>query len=421
VNDDKQDPASLALRVPPRPVTRLNRRTIAVVAGIGGGCVLAATFWSLGWQHRGERTAPVELHNTDRIAHAEGLAQLPDDYSKVPAAATQPPVLGPPLPGDVGNALALVQRPPPPEAWTPPPAPLRADPAADLARAERVARQREIEEAAKASVFFRTGTSHTDATAPASSVSDTASHAARGDAGEGASSAPSLPTSVDTQDRKATFLRGNSQDQASNAHGLQGPASPYALMSGTIIPAALITGIDSDLPGQVLATVTENVYDTATGHYLLIPQGSRLIGQYDSHVAFAQRRVLLVWTRLLLPDASSIELERLPGVDPTGYAGLEDQVDLHWRELLGGAALSTLIGIGAELAAPDRANGQSQVIIATRESLQNSVNEAGQQITRRSLDIQPTLTIRPGYPVRVIVNHDLVLRPYRPLFYINGK
>jgi type IV secretion system protein VirB10 len=122
-----------------------------------------------------------------------------------------------------------------------------------------------------------------------------------------------------------------------------------------------------------------------------------------------------------LPDASSIELERLPGVDPTGYAGLEDQVDLHWRELLGGAALSTLIGIGAELAAPDRANGQSQVIIATRESLQNSVNEAGQQITRRSLDIQPTLTIRPGYPVRVIVNHDLVLRPYRPLFYINGK
>ena len=188
-------------------------------------------------------------------------------------------------------------------------------------------------------------------------------------------------------------------------------------MAGTIIPAALITGINSDLPGQVLASVTENVYDTATGRHLLIPQGSRLLGQYDSQVAFGQRRVLLVWTRLILPDASSITLDRLPGVDTPGYAGLQDDVDWHWQQLLAGAALSTLIGVAAELAAPDRNNGQTQVVIATRQSLQDSVNQAGQEFTRRSLNVQPTLTVRPGFPLRVIANRDLVLRPYQPLFF----
>jgi len=187
-------------------------------------------------------------------------------------------------------------------------------------------------------------------------------------------------------------------------------------MAGTVIPAALITGINSDPPGQILATVTQNVYDTASGRHLLIPQGARLIGQYDNHVAGGQRRVLLVWNRLMMPDASSITLDRLPGVDSSGYAGFEDSVDRRWEQLLFGAALSTLIGVGAELAAPDRDN-QTRVIVATRESAQDSVNQIGQELTRRNLNVQPTLTIRPGFPVRVIVNKDLVLRPYQPLFF----
>src|SRR5262249_35300791 len=140
-------------------------------------------------------------------------------------------------------------------------------------------------------------------------------------------------------------------------------------------------------------------------------------GQYDSQVAFGQRRVLLVWTRIIFPDASSITIDRLPGVDALGYAGLEDGVDWHWQQLLAGAALSTLIGVAAELAAPDRSNGQSQVIVAARQSAQDTVNQVGQELTRRNLNIQPTLTIRPGFPVRVIVNKDLVLRPYQPLFF----
>ncbi|MCK6429865.1 MAG: TrbI/VirB10 family protein, partial [Burkholderiaceae bacterium] len=154
------------------------------------------------------------------------------------------------------------------------------------------------------------------------------------------------------------------------------------------------------------------VYDSVSGAQVLIPQGTRLLGQYDSQVAYGQRRVLLVWTRLVMPDGSSITLDRLPGVDLAGNAGLEDGVDWHWDRILAGAALSTLLGVGAELAAPDRRGDGDQVVIAARQSVQETVNQVGQEMTRRNLDIQPTLTIRPGFPVRVIVNRDLVLRPY---------
>lgn len=198
-------------------------------------------------------------------------------------------------------------------------------------------------------------------------------------------------------------------------------------MAGTLIPAALMTGINSDLPGQVIATVTEPVFDTATGRYLLIPQGSRLLGHYDSQVAYGQRRVLLVWMRLILPDASSMTLDRLPGIDTAGFAGLEDGVDWHWDRILAGAALSTLLGVGAELAAParnDSGNGSGNgVVVATRQSVQDSVNQVGQEMTKRNFSVQPTLTIRPGFVVRVIVNKNLVLKPYSSfssLTYLQG-
>ena len=121
------------------------------------------------------------------------------------------------------------------------------------------------------------------------------------------------------------------------------------LQAGNVIPASLITGIRSDLPGQITAQVTENVYDSPTGRFLLIPQGARLIGIYDSQVAFGQSRVLLVWTRLIMPNGRSIVLERQPGADTAGYAGLEDEVDNHWGALFKAALLSTLLGVGSEL------------------------------------------------------------------------
>jgi len=174
---------------------------------------------------------------------------------------------------------------------------------------------------------------------------------------------------------------------------LEGPASKYIVQAGSVIPAALLTGIRSDLPGQVTGQVTENVYDSPTGRYLLVPQGSKLIGVYDSQVSFGQSRVL----------------ERQAGADPEGYAGLEDQVDYHWDRLFMAAALSTLLGVGSELGA---SNTDSDIVRALRRGSADSLNQTGQQIVRRNLNVQPTLTIRPGFPVRVIVNRDLVLAPY---------
>ncbi len=408
---DKADPDTLALRASPRPVTRLNRRMLAVFAGALGIVILGATLWSL-QPHKRERNPATELYNVDRVSRADSLDQLPKDYTKVvPMAKPVVPMLGEPLPGDLGPAIVHAQNHGNTGAYTP-------------AQPGRIAQPGDAEDAARSSVFFRS--SSATKAAPATTVAAIQPELASGNQAFNpmatASTQPTDPTAVQNrQDQKEAFLTNGGDTAARNPASLQLPTSPYQVMAGTIISAALVTGINSDLPGQVIANVTEAVYDTATGRFLLIPQGSRLIGRYDSQVAFGQRRVLLVWTRLILPDTSSISLDRLPGIDPAGYAGLEDGVDWHWDRIIAGAALSTLLGVGAELAAPDRSGSDGKVIIATRQSAQDTVNQVGQEITKRNVSIQPTLTIRPGFPMRVMVNKDLILRPYQPLFFQRGS
>src|SRR5262249_29284018 len=186
-----------------------------------------------------------------------------------------------------------------------------------------------------------------------------------------------------TRDRSLRFLMGRSKSGAGGGGGGGGPASKYIVQAGSVIPAALLTGIRSDLPGQVTGQVTENVYDSPTGRYLLVPQGSKLIGVYDSQVSFGQSRVLLVWTRMIFPNGRSIVLERQAGADPEGYAGLEDQVDYHWDRLFMAAALSTLLGVGSELGA---SNTDSDIVRALRRGSADSLNQTGQQIVRRNLN-----------------------------------
>jgi len=181
------------------------------------------------------------------------------------------------------------------------------------------------------------------------------------------------------------------------------------VQAGSVIPAALITGIRSDLPGEITAQVTENVYDSPSGKFLLIPQGARLIGQYDSQISFGQSRVLLMWTRIIMPNGASIVLEHQPGADSAGYAGLEDDVDYHWGNLAKAAAISTLLGIASELVL----NSNNSIVQALRTGAENTVNRTGQTLVSRQLNVQPTLTIRPGFPVRVVVNRDLVFAPYK--------
>ena len=219
---------------------------------------------------------------------------------------------------------------------------------------------------------------------------------------------PSMPKAPRTASWHSS--NGQSDPRTVSAERLQAPPSPYVVQAGSVIPAALVTGIRSDLPGQVIAQVSENVYDSPTGKVLLIPQGSRLIGTHDSQIAFGQRRVLLAWTRLILPGGRSIVLERQPVSDPQGYAGLEDGVNNHWGQLFSAALVSTLLGVGADIGVNQNS---SDLVQAFRFGFASSVNQAGQQVVGRSLQVQPTLTIRPGSPVRVMVTRDLVLEPIR--------
>jgi type IV secretion system protein VirB10 len=211
------------------------------------------------------------------------------------------------------------------------------------------------------------------------------------------------------QDRKLAFVSAPADKRTVSPDRIEKPASRYVVQAGAVIPAALITGIRSDLPGEISAQVTENVFDSPTGKFLLVPQGARLIGQYDSQISFGQSRVLLVWNRIIMPNGKSIVLERQSGADTQGYAGLEDGVDYHWGNLLGAAAISTLLGIGSELVL----SGDNSLVRSLRTGSQDTINQSGQTLVRRQLNVQSILTIRPGFPVRVIVNRDLVLAPYK--------
>ncbi|KYH01540.1 TrbI/VirB10 family protein [Bradyrhizobium sp. DOA1] len=375
---------SLRLRPEPPRVLRLSRKALFAGTGLALAVVSVATLWAL---QRPEKLKPTpeELYSTDHHTIADQLSTLPKDYAGIPHDV---PKLGPPLPGDLGRPILAAQ------------AQTQSGSLAVDAEQQRV--NQETEAARTSKVFATTNARALAATTPFSETP--ASPTASSDE----------PFAQNGQDRKLAFVNAAIDRRTTSPDRLVKPASPFVVQAGTVIPAALITGIRSDLPGQITAQVTESVFDTPTGRARLIPQGARLIGIYDSQVAFGQSRVLLVWTRLIMPNGRSIVLERQPGADAAGYAGLEDEVDNHWKELLGAAALSTLLAVGTEVnSGADANSSNSDIIAALRRGAGDSVNQAGQQIVRRNLNIQPTLTIRPGFPVRVIVNRDLVLEPYR--------
>jgi type IV secretory pathway VirB10-like protein len=382
---------SMRLRPEPPRVTRLSRKVLAglgIVTGLGVG---GALIYALQVQHGGKGTP--ELYSTDGRSAPDGLAGLPKDYGAVPR-------LGPPLPGDLGRPILNAQNngQPVPTPGMGAPAAAPAGPDAEVQR-----RHQELEAARTARLF---AASQAVSGGAPSAPSTSAGPAATDLAGLGLAPQPATPAA---QDRQLAFL-GQTPDKRTVAPDrVVAAASPNVLQAGAVIPAALITGIRSDVPGQITAQVTQNVYDSPTGRILLVPQGTRIIGQYDSGVGFGQRRVLLVWNRLIMPDGRSIVLERLPGANVEGYGGLEDGVDFHWGEMFKAAILSTLLSVGAEAGT---SQNDSSLVQALRSGASNSISQTGQQIVSRQLGIAPTLTIRPGFPVRVMVTRDLVLEPY---------
>ena len=386
--------ASMRLRAERPRVMRLSRKVLGGGAAIGLVAISGAVLWAL-QNNRSRSAAPAELYTTDHRNIADGLTGLPKDYAGIPRQA---PPLGPALPGDLGRSILNAQT-----------APSATIPGADSEQ-QRIGQ--EIEAARLSRLFASTSIRELAAVTPHSAATD-ASATPPNQTVQPTQSLPDDAFAQNGQDRKLAFVNASVDRRTTSPDRVVSPASSYVVQAGNVIPASLITGIRSDLPGQITAQVTENVYDSPSGRFLLIPQGARLIGVYDSQVAFGQSRVLLVWTRLIMPNGRSTVLERQPGADTSGYSGLEDGVDNHWGALFRAALLSTLLGVGSELGSTSGSGTNGDVIQALRRGSSESLNQTGQQVVRRNLNIQPTLTIRPGFPVRVTVNRDLVLEPYK--------
>ncbi len=403
----------LKIRSSPKPVTRINRKVLVVGAGLGVLALFAAMSIALKPPQAIDPSDRRELYNTTNTRKPEALSALPASYGDIAPPQDRIKRLGPPLAGDLGGTILATERGLgiEPEYVRSYEDDFRPNPVDEAERAQRLRKAAMAEEAARAPVFFRLQSEGTAAGAT--------SHTSRDPAvGLGSEllaltsmppTAPSpfgRPQDTNLQNRKLAFASGTPSSDIYNPNQIEDPVSPYQVMAGTLIPASLVTGINSDLPGTIVAQVTQPVYDTVTGQYVLIPQGSKLIGRYQSEVSFGQDRALVTWDRIIFPDGASIVISA-PGADAQGFAGLSDRTDHHWSRVFAAAGLATILGIGTELGS----NNDSDLTRAIRRGTSDTVNQAGQRVVERNLGIQPTIKVRPGWPVRVIVTRDLILRP----------
>ena len=384
---EKVDPETLAIRARPPRATRFKKEVIIGGTAVGTFALIGIAWFALSPRLTGHTVQPNDLAQPGKQAANDALNALPKGYGDVPK-------LGPPLPGDLGRPILRAQQ-----------RDLGANMQVDTQHVVAVdqERQRRADDLknARQSALLSQGVRSGSTPSAASEVS----RALLGQAAGGSVPAADTPAT----DRKVQFAEKLDGKGDINPHSVSRSSSPNVLIAGSVIAASLITGLNSDVPGMVVAQVTQSVFDSATGQVLLIPQGARLIGNYDSVVAYGQSRALVVWQRLVMPDGSSLRLDNMPAADPSGYAGLVDKVDYHTGRLLKGVAIATLLGVGTELSI----NGESDLVQAIRESAQTNVARAGDQITQRNLDIQPTITVRPGAPVRLLVRQDLVLEPWK--------
>lgn len=219
------------------------------------------------------------------------------------------------------------------------------------------------------------------------------------------------PPDPNGQGAKETFFNSDLARAGYLPNRVVPQQSAYELKRGSVIPATLITGINSDLPGRITAQVSQNVYDSATGHRLLIPQGTRLLGRYDSKVSFGQSRVLVIWTDLIFPNGSTLQIGGMAGVDGQGYGGFTDQVNNHYLRTFGTAILVALIGAGTEMAIPRDRNSfgfENSAESAARRSFVETFGRMAERSVARNMDVQPTLEIRPGYRFNVLVDQDMI-------------
>jgi type IV secretion system protein TrbI len=361
---------AFVLRSPVPPIIRFRRGLIIGLAGSASAGLCAITYVALrppiALQPSRAEPASAPVHPGQTILDA------PASYESLPKLVVPPDVA---TPGPGGSGAAPVSAAP--------------SPARDLEADQR--------RAAQTAPVLVTLTHGADVVTPAVALPT--------------NDAPATlaSTTDDPAQRKADFAFASGYDAAIDPHRLVPPAGGWLLSAGSVISASLITGVDSDLPGEIVAQVTDRVYDSVTGDILLIPQGARLIGRSDNRVSYGQSRALIVWQRLILPDGGSIQLDSLPGGDASGFAGLTDSVDRHEGRLVKGVALTSLLDVGSELSL---GSGRGSLARALRQSVQQTGSDVGSQFASHNLGVQPTIRVRPGWPVTVVVREDLLLKPW---------
>ncbi len=215
-------------------------------------------------------------------------------------------------------------------------------------------------------------------------------------------------TSTSTEESKNINL-----DTEYNKHSLKEAKSPYELKAGSFIPGILVSGVDSQIEGKMIGLVRENVYDSIAGKHLLIPKGTKIVGEYNSGVAYGQDRIFIIWQRLIFPNGKSLLLENFPGVDLSAYAGMKGRVNNHNIELFKSVILSSILGGGAALVDRNKDTRIQSWENAMASGAGERILDIGDSLAERILNIKPTITIKPGSRFNIIVNADLILEPYK--------
>ena len=405
----------IELGVPPPRVKRI-RKPLVIGTAIGASLLVAYLMF-------GAANTTVEQEaeeQTEALARpGTALNQLPVDYAAAREQIAQRqeeekrrflagsggiPQLGPPRAGDVGVVQLETERrlgiAPTSNSGAPNRQPTPEEQALTQMRIERARNAQQVRESALDSpTSFSFGSQQQQEPQQPASVQ--------------------TPQTVDTsaqqaptdQDRKRDFVAERPAKDPFLQQGVYTPSGTF-VAAGTLIPALFITGLNSDLPGNIVAQVTQPVYDTPTGKHVLIPQGTRLIGEYDSNVGYGQQRVLLVWTQLQFPNGKSLSLLGMPGVDWSGYAGVKDQVNNHFGRLIGGVVFGSLLSAATSGSSQPGLISESSFSDRARQGASQNVANAADRITQKNLDIQPTLVVRPGQRVAVFITTSIALPAY---------
>lgn len=371
----KEPAPGLSMRAPRPPVIRLRKSVVQVVVMGGAVLVSGSLAWAFvvqpelraGAQARAAEKKPEQGRGL--VRPTEIVTRQPSSYDRLPEprGETAPEAAEP-------SAVATPVSAYPAQAYRPQPAPRSSVVSA-------------TDQAARSAVFF---------------------DAAR----SGGPSAAELGVPSGPGSGEASAANGR-RNSAYNPHGLVAPLSPFELKAGAVVPAALLTGIDTARAGPVVAMVTQNVFDTVSGRHLLIPQGARLIGRHEGESAYGDRRAFLVWERLILPNGKSLMLDSEPGVDAQGAIGVRGQVDRRLFPLLVGTLFAGAITTLGQMARDDAGEGSGGWLGNAGDAVAVEGAQVGGRLVDRELEVRPSIRLRPGAPVRVMITRDLILEPYR--------